>query len=72
MQFLDNGAVPGVVSNLTGKLDFTSVMLSWGPPQEPNGIIIAYEVTYTINGGYLTRVNVTDYMVIIAGLKPAN
>ncbi len=65
-----HNAVPGAVSNLTGKLNFTSVVLSWAPPQEPNGIIIAYEVTYTINGGNLTRVNVTDNMIIIAELKP--
>ena len=27
----------------------SSVVFSWSPPQEPNGIIIAYEVTFRIN-----------------------
>ena len=29
---------------------FTSVVITWSPPQEPNGVIIAYEVTYYVHG----------------------
>ena len=34
-------------------------MITWGPPQEPNGVIIAYEVTYRVNGSDPTADNTT-------------
>ena len=37
------------MSNLAGTPKFTSIVLTWSPPQEPNGVIISYEVTYTVN-----------------------
>ncbi len=49
---------------------FTSVVLTWAPPRQPNGIIIAYEVTYRINGSNLVRVNVMDSIITITGLEP--
>ena len=53
-------AVPGGVSNLTAEPKFTSIVLTWVPPQEPNGVIIAYEVTYRVNGSNITTINTTD------------
>ena len=41
--------VPGMVSNLTAKVNLTSVVLSWSPPEKANGVIITYEVTYRVN-----------------------
>ncbi len=40
---------------------FTAVTFDWGPPEEPNGIIIAYELTYMVNSitNTMTR-NFTD------------
>ncbi len=35
-------------------------MFEWDPPQEPNGIIIAYELTYRINGSSVVTVNSSD------------
>ena len=52
--------VPGLVSELTASPEVTSVVLTWSVPQEPNGIIIAYEVTYSINGSAITVVNSTN------------
>ncbi len=52
--------VPGVVSNFTTELMFTSVLLTWSPPQEPNGVIIAYEVTYSVNSSELSIINTTN------------
>ena len=49
---------PGPVSNLAGTPKFTSIVFTWSPPQEPNGVIISYEVTYTVN--YTVRVNTSD------------
>ena len=48
------------MSNLTGTPKFTSVVLTWSSPQEPNGVIISYEVTYTVNGNNTFRINTSD------------
>ena len=51
---------PGPVFNLTAGPKFISVILEWGIPQEPNGEIIVYEVTYRVgNANRVTR-NTTD------------
>ena len=34
------------MSNFVVEIKFTSVVFSWSPPQEPNGVIIAYVVSY--------------------------
>ena len=51
---------PGPVSNLAATPKFTSIVLTWSPPQEPNGVIISYEVSYTVNGNNTVRVNTSD------------
>ena len=48
------------MSNLSGTPKFTSIVLTWSPPQEHNGVIISYEVTYTVNGNNTVRVNTSD------------
>ena len=48
------------MSNLAGTPKFTSIVLIWSPPQEPNGVIVSYEVTYTVNGDNTVRVNTSD------------
>ena len=48
------------MSNLAGTTRFTSVVLTWSPPQEPNGVIISYEVTYTVNRNNTIKVNTSD------------
>ena len=50
------------MSNLTGTPKFTSIVLTWSPPQEPNGVIISYEVTYTVN---IFTVNTSDLSTTI-------
>ena len=50
---------PGPVFNLTGGPKFISVILEWEIPREPNGNIIAYEVTYRVGNTRIT-VNTTD------------
>ena len=52
--------VPGPVSDFTASPEVDSVVLTWSVPQEPNGIIIAYEVTYIIDGIAITVVNSTN------------
>ena len=48
------------MSELTARPEVTSVVLTWIVPQKPNGIIIAYEVTYSIDGIAITVVNSTN------------
>ena len=48
------------MSYLAGTPKFISIVLTWSPPQEPNGVIISYEVTYTVNGNNTVRVNTSD------------
>ena len=56
---LNNTAVPGAVSNLTGESMFTSIVLTWSAPQEPNGVIISYEVTYRVSDSNPVTTNTT-------------
>ena len=63
-------AVPGVVSDLTGQPKFTSIVLTWSAPEEPNGVIISYEVTYRVSDGNLVTTNTTDLRFTIPSLIP--
>ena len=56
--------MPGVVSNLMAKAKFTSIVITWSPPQEPNGVIIAYEVSYRSNNQGLTITKTTSLSTI--------
>ena len=57
--FLD--IAPGVVSALVTQLtSFTSVVITWSPPQEPNGIITMYELIYRINESSPVTQNIAD------------
>lgn len=51
--------VPGPVSGLSGTPTQNSVELTWTTPEEPNGIVINYEVTYRINNSNIIAVNTT-------------
>ena len=63
--------VPGVVSDLAGQPKFTSIVLTWSAPQEPNGVIISYEVTYRASDGNLVTTNTTDLRFTIPSLTPS-
>ena len=62
--------VPSVVSDLDGQPKFTSIVLTWSIPQEPNGVIISYEVTYRVSDGNLVTTNTTDLRFTIPSLTP--
>ena len=62
--------VPGVVFDLTGQPKFTSIVLMWSAPQEPNGVIISYEVTYRVSDVILVTTNTTDLRFTIPSLTP--
>ncbi len=54
---------PGPVLNLASSTKLSSITLTWDPPDEPNGVIIRYEVTYRIGGG--------NIQTLITGLNTA-
>ncbi len=43
--------------NLANSTKLTSIVLTWDPPDEPNGILIRYEVTYRISDGNIQTLN---------------
>ena len=45
-------------------------MLTWSAPQEPNGVIINYEVTYLVSDGNLVKTNTTNLRFTILSLSP--
>ena len=52
---------PGEVSDfMTELVSFTSVVISWSPPDAPNGDITVYELTYRLNEGSPITINFTD------------
>ncbi len=50
-------SAPGPVLNFVNSTKFTSIVLTWDPPDEPNGVIIRYEVTYRISEGNIQTLN---------------
>ena len=48
------------MSDLTAGPVFVSVLISWSAPQEPNGRIIAYEVTYRVASDDVVMRNNTE------------
>lgn len=55
--------VPGVVSNLMTDVRKTFLVVMWDPPQQSNGVIITYEVTFA-NNTSITTVNTTKLNAI--------
>ena len=53
-------SAPGPVSNLMGRPTLTTVMLTWSPPLQRNGIISSYTVTYRVNGSDPVTRNTDD------------
>ncbi len=51
--------VPGPVSDLSGTPTQNSLEITWSPPEEPNGVVIGYEITYRINNSNIIVVNTT-------------
>ena len=55
--YVIHSSASGPVSNLLGMPTLTTVVLTWSPPQQHNGIIISYTVTYRINGSAPVTIN---------------
>ena len=56
--------------DLTGLPKFMTIVLTWSAPQEPNGVIISYEVTYRVSDDNLVTTNTTDLRFTIPSLTP--
>ena len=55
-------SVPYPVGGVSANVSLTNVNISWTLPPRPNGVIIAYEVSYgpTDSSDHETRLNTTD------------
>ena len=64
---------PGPVAISLSKTTF-QITISWSPPERPNGIIIAYELSYlqTASPENVTRMNITEHTtsVSVCRLQP--
>ena len=56
-------SAPGPVSGFSAVPKFTSIFLSWGRPENPNGEIISYEFTYRIGSGESTTDLATTFTI---------
>ena len=65
-----HSSAPGPVSNLTGTPTLTTVVLTWSPPQQLNGIILNYTVTYRVNGSTPVTRNTDTTTFTIPSLFP--
>ena len=60
-------AAPGHPTNLTGNVqDETSVQLHWSKPNDPNGVILGYQVFYYGYKGNHTKVNTVNKCLIMS------
>jgi hypothetical protein len=50
------------VSNLTAEPQFTSVQLTWGAPEAPNGVITQYEIIYRVQTN-ITGAATTEFTI---------
>ena len=61
--------VPGPVSGLSATPGVVQLTISWSPPSEPNGVIIAYEVCSN-SSGVFSYTNTSDTQLILRDLPP--
>ena len=60
---------PGPVSGLAVSPEVVQLTISWMPPSEPNGVIIAYEVRSNSSGQF-TYTNTTATQLTLRNLSP--
>ena len=69
--FLYMYSVPGPVSNLSVVPGVFEVKISWNPPSERNGIIVVYELGFTI-GADVNFINTSDTQYTLRDLPPGS
>ena len=62
-------AVPGPVSDLSATPGVVQLTISWSPPSEPNGDIIAYEV-YSNSSGVFSYTNTSVTQLTLRDIPP--
>ncbi|XP_064407627.1 receptor-type tyrosine-protein phosphatase T-like [Halichondria panicea] len=61
---------PGIVTAPTASFTATTLTLSWGPPAEPNGVIITYTLYVDYLNGTITNILTTFEQFIVSPLRP--
>ena len=64
--------VPAVVSNFIILQKFTEIVLTWNAPDQPNGEILNYEVTYTKDTIFVENTTDLSTEFAISGLDPGS
>jgi hypothetical protein len=62
---------PGPVSALKAMPNFGFLVLTWRAPEEPNGAILGYRITYRFNASGLLTSNVEGTSFTISSLAPS-
>ena len=68
--------VPGPVSNLSATTTVTQLTVTWSPPSEPNGVIIVYELHFSLSNeicscnSLTTTVNTSATQQTLRDLSP--
>ena len=58
------------MSGLSADPGVVHVNISWEPPTEPNGVIVNYEVGFTIGTGVLNYINTVDTHYTLTDVPP--
>ena len=59
------------MSNLSVVPGVVEVNISWNPPSERNGIIVIYELGFSIGGTILNNTNTSDTQYTLRDLPPS-
>ena len=59
------------MSGLSADPGVVHVNISWDPPTEPNGVIVNYEVGFTIGTGVLNYINTVDTHYTLSNVSPS-
>ena len=64
--------VPGPVSNLSVIPGVVEVNITWNPPSERNGIIVVYELGFSLGSTILNNTNTSDTQYTLRDLPPSS
>ena len=58
------------MSGLSADPGVVHINISWDPPTEPNGVIVNYEVGFTVGTGILNYINTVDTHYTLTNVSP--
>ena len=58
------------MSGLSADPGVVNINITWDPPTEPNGVIVNYEVGFTVGTGVLNYINTVDTHYTLTNVSP--